>query len=102
MNKTMFGLLMAVMVSGVLLISGCGKKGPSVDTAPFEKSITQYLADKQMDLKVSGFKDIKVDGDQATATCSLKHKSLPTPAVRWDFNFKKEGDTWTVTSHKTK
>lgn len=102
MKKVTYCLMAAVLMAGVVIVTACGQKGPSVDTAPFEKSITQYLSEKHMELKVSSFKDIKVEGDQATATCSLKHKTLPTPAVRWDFNFKKDGDTWIVTSHKTK
>ena len=102
MKKAMFCCMAAILMAGVVMISGCGEKGPSVDTTPFEKSISQYLSNKNMDMKVSGFKDVKVDGNQATATCSLKHKSLPGPAVRWDFNFKKEDGTWTVTSHQTK
>ena len=101
MKKAMLCCMAAIFMAGfVTVVTGCGEKGPSVDTAPFEQSITQYLADKKMDMKVSSFKNIKVDGNQATATCSLKHKTLPGPAVQWDFTFKKEGDTWSVSSHK--
>lgn len=102
MKKAMHCLMVAILLAGLVLVSGCGEKGPSVDTAPFEKTISKYLSDKQMELKVLKFKNIKVEGDTATATCSLKHKTLPTPAVQWDFAFKKEGDSWVVTSHKTK
>ena len=102
MDRGFYCRALAVFTAGVLIIAGCGDKGTNVDTVPFEQSITHYLANKKMDMKVSGFKNVKVEGDQATATCSLKHISLPGPAVRWDFNFKKDGDTWTVVSHKTK
>lgn len=102
MKKAMICILAAVLMAGVLMVSGCGEKGPSVDTAPFQAAITEYLGNKNMEMKVSSFKDIKVNANQATATCSLKHKSLPGPAVQWDFTFTKSGDTWTVNSHKTK
>lgn len=100
MKKKIICSLAVLLMAAVVMISGCGEKGPSVNTAPFEEAITEYLSQKNMDMKVSNFKNIKVNANQATATCSLKHKSLPGPAVQWDFNFTKAGDTWTVSSHK--
>ena len=90
----------AIMIAITVLLTACGEKAPSVDTTPFEKSITEYLANKNMDMKVSKFKDIKVNGDQATATCSMKHSAGLGPAVQWGFTFKKEDDAWTVSAHK--
>ena len=101
MKKAMICSMAVIFMAGfVMVVAGCGEKAPTVDTSPFEKSITQYLANKNMDMKVSKFKDIKVTGDQATATCSMKHKTLPTPAVQWGFTFKKEDDVWKVSACK--
>ena len=100
MKKTMVSIVAVILLAAVVMFSGCGEKGPGVNTAPFEEAITEYLAQKNMDMKVSNFKDIKVNDNQATATCSLKHKSLPGPAVQWSFTFTRAGDTWTVSSHK--
>ncbi len=100
MKKTMICSMAAMMLAVTVFLTACGEKTPSVDTTPFEKSITEYLAKKNMEMKVSSFKDIKVNGDQATATCSLKHSAGLGPAVQWGFTFKKEGDTWIVSAHK--
>jgi len=100
MKKTMLCCMAVMFMAVAVFIAGCGEKAPTIDTAPFEKSITEYLASKSMDMKVSKFKDIKVNGNQANATCSMKHKSLPGPAVQWGFTFTKEDDTWKVSACK--
>ena len=93
----MYGLLIGC---SILFSGGCGKKEPAVDTAPLEKGIAQFLENKHMEMKVLNFKDVKVNGDTATATCSLKHKTLPSPAVWWKFSFKKENGKWVVNGCK--
>jgi hypothetical protein len=100
MNKTMICSMAAMFMAVIVFVAGCGEKAPSVDTSPFQESITEYLANKNMDMKVSKFKNIKVNANQATATCSMKHVSGMGPAVQWDFTFTKAGDTWTVSACK--
>ena len=92
-------MMVVVLVVG-FFIAGCGEKAPSVDTTPFEESIATYLSNKSMDMKVSKFKDIKVDGDTATGTCSMKHQSGMGPAVQWGFTFTKNDGKWGVTNCK--
>ena len=87
----------------MLFYSGCGKpKVPAIDTAPFEQAIKKYLAAKQMDMKVSKFREIKVDGNKASAECSMKAASdiAAGPAVCWSFTFEKKDGTWRVTGLK--
>ena len=93
-------LLSFALLGVVLFLSSCGEKKLDVDTAPFEKSITTFLAAKQMDMKVNKFKDIKVEGDTATATCSMKSQMGIGPAVVWDFKFSKKNDVWLVSDLK--
>jgi hypothetical protein len=93
-------LLSAVLIGLVMFISACGEKPLDVDTAPFEKSITTFLAAKQMDMKVNKFKAIKIEGDTANATCSMKSQTGIGPAVVWKFTFKKENNAWSVSNLK--
>ena len=92
-------MMVVVLIVG-FFIAGCGEKAPSVDTTPFEDSIATYLSSKSMDMKVSKFKDIKVDGDTATGTCSMIHKTVRSPAVQWGFTFTKSDGKWSVTNCK--
>ena len=88
---------------GMLIISvvfiGCGKSGSDIDTAPFEKAVAAYLSNKHMDMKVSKFRKITVDGDSAEAECSMKEASGMSAgiAVQWGFTFSKQADgSWKV------
>ena len=96
MNRKFFAGMCSLLIGCCILFSGCGTKKPAVDTAQLEKGISQFLENKHMEMKVVNFKDVKANGDTATATCSLKHKTLPSPAVWWKFSFKKKNGKWVV------
>jgi len=87
--------------AALVWLCGCGKSEPPPDTGPFEKAITAYLADKSMEIKVSEFKELKVDGSSAEASASMEHAGgLVGPKVRFKFWFALDEDGWTVTGHQ--
>ena len=89
-------IMVSVMVFSVLILSSCGKKEITEDITPFEKAIVSRLAREHMDMKVSKFRDLTVEGDTAKATCSMKSQTGLGPAVTWKFQFKKDGKEWKV------
>ena len=91
-------ITVCMMVLSVFILSSCGKKEITEDITPFEKAITSRLASEHMDMKVSKFRDIKIEGDTAKATCSMKSQTGLGPAVTWQFHFKKDGKDWKVTT----
>ena len=93
-------ICLMVLFTVTSFLAGCGNSEPQVDTTPFEKPIATYLSQKSMDMKVSTFKDVKIEGDKATAKCSMKAAAGIGPAVRWEFNFEKKDGVWKVTGHK--
>ena len=94
-------VLFCSMVLFCLVLTSCGKKEIDVDTSPFKQSITSFLKKSHMDLKVTSFRDIKINDDKAEATCGLKYISGTGPAVRWKFIFEKnDDDNWTVTKYE--
>ena len=89
----------AILVLTVALLAGCGGKVSEVsaDTAPFEQAVAAYCESKSMDMKVVEFKSLDIEGDKATAVCSMTEKSdMYNIKVRWRFEFAKEGDAWRV------
>ena len=94
------GLTATILCLAIALgLPGCGGSKVKHDTSAFNDSIVRYLAEKNMDMKVSEFKSLEVTGDTASAVCSIKHASSIGPSVRWTFSFVKEGDSWTVSAH---
>jgi len=93
-------IILSIAIMGILALSACGKQEPTIDTAPFEASVVKYLNNKHMEMKVSKMKNIKITDNQATATCSMKHKTLPGPAVQWKFTFTKKNKEWEVSNCK--
>ncbi len=91
-----------LMVVGIIGLSGCGSSEPTVDTIPFEKAVSTFLSAKQMDMKVSKFKEINVEGDKATAKCAMKAVAGPNITVSWSFTFEKKDGAWIVTDYKQK
>ena len=86
-----------------VILSGCGKSGSDINTAPFEKAVAAYLSQKHMDMKVSKFRKININGDSAVAECSMKEASGMSAgiAVQWDFTFSKQDDgSWKVSQCK--
>ncbi len=95
--KLSFKIFIVCMATlSVLILSSCGKKEISEDITPFEKAITSRLASEQMGMKVNKFRDLKIEGDTANATCSMKSQTGLGPAVTWKFQFKKDGSDWKV------
>ena len=90
-------LLVAALI--VLALSGCGKKeAPGPDTAPFEAAVNDYCKDHHMDMIVSGFKELDVQDDKATARVAMREKSgLYALTVVWKISFEREADQWKVT-----
>ena len=84
-------------------VGGCGGSAEksSADSAPFEKAIDAYLEKGHMDMKVSRFKNLKVDGDKATAVWSMKDAGgVYAMAVEWTFSFEKKDGGWIVSEVK--
>ena len=83
-------------------VTGCSKSGDdvSVDPAPFQAAIVDYLEKGNMGMAVHEFKELTVEGDTAKAMVSLESADVPGPKVRWTFEFAKDGDGWKATSHK--
>ena len=97
MKKT---IILSIAIMAILVLNACGKQAPTIDTAPFEASIVKYLDNKHMEMKVSKITNIKITKNQATAKCSMKHKTLPGPSVQWKFSFTKNNDEWKVSNCK--
>jgi hypothetical protein len=76
---------------------GCGGRGPTADTAPFETAVNSYLRAQSMEMKAGRFRSLEVDGDAAKATVSLAHaEGAAGVSVQWDFTFARRGGIWTV------
>jgi len=82
--------------------AGCGEPEPTVDAAPFEKAIAEYLERSNMAMALKAVKEgPTVSGDAATLTASLTHAELGGPAVTWEFTFEKSADgTWRAVGHE--
>jgi hypothetical protein len=92
-------LMLAVLLVG---LGGCGKSpGSTVDPAPFEAAIAQYLDRSNMAMKVKEIREgPTVTGDKATLTASLVHREMGGPSVVWLFEFSEvQPGTWRVMSH---
>ena len=101
MKVSIQNVLNLFVVFGLVGFLGCAKKVPVVDTTPFEKAIHTFLREKSMGLKVSAFKELKVDGNSAEATVLLEHaEGMVGPKVRWQFWFAKDKGVWQVTRYK--
>jgi hypothetical protein len=94
-------LILSSLLFVLLVITSCGKKELDVDTTPFNKAITAFLKKSHMDLKVTTFQKIKVQDENAEATCGLKYITGAGPAVRWKFYFEKnDDDQWQVNKYE--
>ena len=82
--------------------AGCGEPEPTVDSAPFEKAIAEYLQRSNMAMALKAVKEgPTVTGDAATLTASLTHAQLGGPAVTWEFTFEKSADgAWRTVGHE--
>lgn len=82
-----------------LVLSGCGKEeivGP--DPAPFEAAINAYCVEHHMDMVVSKFKSIEIEGDKAIARPAMQDKAeLYSLTVVWEVYFERAGEGWKVT-----
>lgn len=95
-------VIVAALVAAVLAACGCGGKAVTADTAPFDKAVAEYLAGRNMDIKVTEFLSLDVEDDTAVAVCKLEPKEdlYGGLGVRWEFTFAREGDAWEVTEHR--
>ena len=83
-----------------LVLCGCGDSAPTAaESAPFGTAIARYLKDHSMGMKVAEFKSLEIDGDAATAACSMQEASglYRGVSVRWTFEFRRDEDgAWQV------
>lgn len=95
---------LTVAVAAVCMLAAACSKEPAVqaDTQPFEQAITQYLARKNMGMKVAEFKSLEVEGDRAHAVCRMAEASgMHNVKVTWEFEFERDaGGAWEVVAHK--
>jgi hypothetical protein len=91
-----------VVAMAALAPWGCGGKAVTQDTTAFETAIANYLRSKHMDMKVTEFRSLDVEGDAATAVCKmeLKEDIYGGVGVRWEFTFARQGGAWKVTEHR--
>lgn len=82
--------------------TGCGEPKSTVDPAPFQSAIVEYLDRSNMAMAVKAVKEgPSVSGDTATLVASLTHAELGGPSVTWEFTFEKNPDgTWKVVRHE--
>ena len=87
----------------VCVSQGCGKsESPSVDPRPFKAAVARYLEQNNMAMAL---KEIKagptIGGRTATLAASLRHATIPGPAVTWTFRLEQNADgTWKAVRHK--
>ena len=98
----MLRLSLLLVAFALAAATGCSNSGDevSVDSAPFEAAIVDYLEKGSMGMAVHEFKELTVEGDTAKALVSLESADVPGPKVRWTFEFAKDSDGWKATSHK--
>jgi len=100
-NARGFERVLAALLASCVL-AGCGEPESTVDPAPFESAIAQYLDQNNMAMAVKEVKEgPTVEGDTASLVASLTHAELGGPAVTWEFQFERNPDgTWMAVSHK--
>ena len=83
-------------------VSGCGGDKSMVDSEPFRIAVVDYLEKGSYDLAIDEFKEIAVDGDNATAKVSLGFADPDAASIktRWTFDFERDGSAWRATGHK--
>lgn len=101
-HRTAFAVALLAALAAGMPATGCGKAGPPTNTAPFRQAIAEYLKPKSMDMAVSGFESLEVDGETATAVCKMEAADdlYGGVGVRWTFAFRNEGGAWRVESHR--
>ena len=84
-------------------LCGCGNKPPTrEESVPFETAIAAYLSQRSMGMRISEFQSLEIDGDAAVGVVAMQHaEAIHSMKVIWEFTFQKEGDEWTVVSHRT-
>ena len=100
-SATRLRALLLLWAASVVSWAGCGGSQATVDPAPFQAALTQYLAKNDMALRT---KEIRqgptVDGDLATMSASMTHRDLGGPSVVWEIQFRREANgQWTVIGH---
>jgi hypothetical protein len=89
---------------GILIFSlyGCGGEQLSEqETAPYKKAVSVYLKDNNMEMKVVGFKSLKVSDDKAIGVLTLQDvEGLYAIKPKWQFTFIKEDGKWIAQEHK--
>ncbi len=92
----------ALLILACAWLVGCGKSESTVDAAPFESAIAEYLDRNNMGMAVKEVKEgPTVTGETATLVASLTRADVGGPSVTWTFRFEKESDgTWKAVSHE--
>lgn len=83
------------------IFTGCGGGGGSkpADTSAYEAAVTAYLEKESMGMKVAEVESLEESGDTAKGFIRLQDaEGLTSVKVKWEFDFKKSGDSWTVTT----
>ena len=93
-----------LVVFSIVILAGCSKEPQiTVDTAPFEKSISAYCRSHHYGMKVKKFLSLNVNGDQAQGAAKMEAaEGTYGLAVKWEFKFKKENGKWKAVSHVAK
>ena len=89
------------LAAALMAVCGCGGSAPTAaESAPFEAPIAGYLKSHNMDMKVVAFKSLDVEGDTATALCSMTEISGLYEGgigVKWTFTFTRDkAGAWQV------
>ena len=96
-------VLAVVLLGALLFLRGGPEPAVDADPAPFREAVARYLADKNMDMKVTEFDSLEVQDGTAAAVCRMQQAGdLYTGlAVRWRFTFERTGDgPWRAVEHE--
>ena len=92
----------ALLALACAWLVGCGEAESTVDSAPFESAIANYLDQNNMGMAVKEVKEgPTVTGETAILVASLTRADVGGPSVTWTFRFEKNPDgTWKAVSHE--
>ena len=99
-NRLARRLAVAALLS--LTLQGCGSAPavPPETQAAFSKAIAAYLKANHYQMKITSFREAKIEGDQATALCKMQgSQGIHGITVIWKFSLRKEADGWKVVAY---
>ncbi|MDD5727153.1 MAG: hypothetical protein PHV59_01195 [Victivallales bacterium] len=93
-----------VLCLALAISAGCSRQPKiTVDTTPFEKSISVYCRSHNYGMKVKEFVSLQVNGDQAEGVAKMQEaEGTYGLAPKWRFKFARQNGKWETVSHNAK